>query len=144
LFAVGALVLIGLSISLDRWQRLRKPRHEEVRLKDPVANSADGRTLLVTGPNGFIGSRLADVAAARGYRVRTMSRSDWTGPPAVPVADRFLGSLPSRIPPEALDGVDVVDHCAGTGATDERAARAVNVEGTARLAAAAGAAGVRL
>ena len=73
-----------------------------------------------------------------------MTRSDWTGPPAVPIADRFLGSLPSRIPPEALDGVDVVAHCAGTGAPDERAAHAVNVEGTERLAAAASAAGARV
>src|SRR5205823_12011746 len=119
----------ALDHSRSRAEASAEPRHEEeAHLTGPAATSAGGRTLLVTGANGFIGSRLATLAAAPGYRVRTLTRSDWTGPPAVPVADRFLGSFPSRIPPGVLDGVDVVAHCAGTAAPDERRAHAVNVE----------------
>lgn len=100
------------------------------------------RTILVTGATGFIGSRLATTSLARGYLVRTLSRSEWLGAPDVPSQDRFFGSLPNRIPAGALDGVDVVAHCAGTGEPGERLAQAVNVEGTARLAEAARDAGV--
>jgi predicted dehydrogenase/nucleoside-diphosphate-sugar epimerase len=106
------------------------------------SSRSETRALLVTGANGFIGSRLAALALGRGLRVRSITRSEWTGPPAIPVEGRFLGSLPNRIPPQALDGVDVVAHCAGTGEPGERLARAVNVEGTIRLAEVARSAGV--
>lgn len=99
------------------------------------------RTMLVTGATGFIGARLASTAPARGYRVRTLTRSEWVGEPNVPSRERFFGSFPNRIPAEALVGVDVVAHCAGTGEPGDRLAHAVNVEGTLRLAEAARKAG---
>lgn len=100
-------------------------------------------TLLVTGATGFIGSRLAALALSRGYSVRTLTRSDWVTPPAVPVDQRYFGSLPEPIPIEALHGVDVVVHCAAHVGGGERAAFAVNVEGTIRLAHLAQQAGVK-
>lgn len=102
-----------------------------------------GRTMLITGANGFIGSRLAGLAMAEGYAVRTLTRSDWGGAPAVPVEGRYLGSLPWRIPAEALAGVDVVVHCAASVDGTGRSAHAVNVDGTARLAGLAREAGVK-
>jgi nucleoside-diphosphate-sugar epimerase/predicted dehydrogenase len=107
-----------------------------------AATDEDRSRLLITGANGFIGSRLAALALERGHDVRTVTRSEWSGRPAVPSEDRFLGSLPNRIPTEALQGVEVVAHCAGTGDPGERLAQAVNVEGTVRLAEAARSAGV--
>ena len=90
--------------------------------------------MLITGAAGFIGSRLATLALARGYSVRTLTRSDWTGPPRVMVDQRFFGTLPEQIPLEALQVVDVVVHCAANTEDAERIAHAVNVEGTVRLA----------
>ncbi len=101
------------------------------------------RTMLITGATGFIGSRLATLALSRGYSVRTLTRSDWASVPAVPVDQRYLGSLPDQIPCEALQGVDVVVHCAAHIEGGERAAFAVNVEGTIRLAWLARKAGAR-
>jgi nucleoside-diphosphate-sugar epimerase/predicted dehydrogenase len=100
-------------------------------------------TLLITGATGFIGSRLATLAMQRGHDVRTLTRSDWSSLPAVPVGHRFFGNFPNQIPAEALRGVEVVVHCAAVSEPRQRLARAVNVTGTIRLAQAARAAGVR-
>ena len=93
------------------------------------------RTMLITGATGFIGSRLAGVALNRQYVVRSLSRSDWTGPPAVPREQRYRGSLPEAIPGEVMQGVDVVVHCAACVDEGEKIATAVNVDGSTRLAA---------
>ncbi|HKO96199.1 MAG TPA: Gfo/Idh/MocA family oxidoreductase [Pyrinomonadaceae bacterium] len=90
--------------------------------------------MLITGATGFIGSRLTTLAQARGYTVNTLSRSDWHSLPAVPMAQRFFGTFPHQIPPESLQGVDVVVHCAASIDPSERVATSVNVEGTIRLA----------
>lgn len=90
--------------------------------------------MLITGATGFIGARLARLALSRGYTVKTLSRSDWDGFPDVPMSQRYFGSLPAHIPAEALQDVDVVVHCAASIETNEESARAVNVEGTNRLA----------
>ncbi len=71
---------------------------------------------------------------SRGYCVRTLTRSDWATVPAVPIDQRYLGALPHQIPVDALRGVHVVVHCAGQVEGGDRAAHAVNVEGTIRLA----------
>lgn len=89
--------------------------------------------MLITGATGFIGSRLA-IAATGQYLVRTLTRADWTGPPAVPTGRRYLGNLPGGIPEAAFEGVHVVVHCAATAEPNERKARAINVDGTVRLA----------
>lgn len=101
------------------------------------------RTWLITGANGFIGGRLATRLLARGERVRTLTRGDWSGLPAVPVEDRFYGDVPQRIPLAALTGTEVVVHCAAALGADARQAEAVNVQGTCRLAELAAQQGVR-
>jgi predicted dehydrogenase/nucleoside-diphosphate-sugar epimerase len=101
------------------------------------------RKMLVTGATGFIGSRLSALALARGYSVKTLSRSDWDSLPAVPMAQRFFGSFPQQIPAGALQDVDVVVHCATSIEPAERSAGAVNVEGTILLAEMALKAGVQ-
>jgi NADH dehydrogenase len=93
--------------------------------------------VLITGANGFIGSRLATLALEHRHDVRTITRSEWIGAPSVPSEGRFLGNLPGDIPIESFEGVDVVVHCAGTAAPGERLATAVNVDGTVQLARAA-------
>ncbi len=92
------------------------------------------RVMLITGATGFIGSRLAALALAKGYSVKTLTRSDWARGPAVPIEQRCLGKLPWQIPGGALHGVNVVVHCAVSLESSMRRAYAVNVEGTARLA----------
>ncbi|GAB4326038.1 MAG: hypothetical protein Kow0059_22330 [Candidatus Sumerlaeia bacterium] len=101
------------------------------------------RSILITGASGFIGGVTAEAAMRRGLQVRTLSRRDWSGPPWVPAAGRFLGALPFNIPPAALRGVEALVHLAGTtGGENEQTARLVNVEGTRRLLALAREAGV--
>ena len=99
--------------------------------------------MLVTGATGFIGSRLAALALARGYSVKTLTRSDWSGSPSVPAELRYFGSLPDEIPEESLQAVRVVVHCAAIADPDEESASAVNVQGTMRLARLARESGVR-
>jgi predicted dehydrogenase/nucleoside-diphosphate-sugar epimerase len=99
--------------------------------------------MLITGATGFIGSRLATLALARCYSVRSLTRSNWAGAPDVPASQRHFGSLPESIPAEALHGADVVVHCAASTDNAERTAYAVNVEGTVRLSRLARRAGVR-
>ncbi|MBI3940494.1 MAG: NAD-dependent epimerase/dehydratase family protein [Acidobacteria bacterium] len=106
------------------------------------AGFGPGRTMLVTGAAGFIGSRLTSLALARGYRIKTLTRSDWSAGPPVPVGDRHFGALPTQIPVESLQGVNVVVHCAVSRETGEQSSYAVNVEGTLRLARLARQAGV--
>ena len=99
--------------------------------------------MLVTGATGFIGSRLSALAMTRGYVVRTLSRLDWDSVPGVPIDRRYFGNLPDQIPESALEGVDVVVHCAASMDSSEPIAHAVNVEGTLRLARLSSQAGVQ-
>ena len=92
------------------------------------------KVLLITGATGFIGSHLAKVALEAGFEVLTLTRRDWEGDPAVPVKNRFLGSLPSEIPAEAFSGVDTLVHLAAlTERGSDELAEAVNVEGSRAL-----------
>lgn len=96
-----------------------------------------GLTALVTGGHGFLGSHLVDLLLERGWSVRCLLRPDrdeavFEGRP-VAVASGDLRS------PEGLEaaaeGVDYVFHVAGLIAARGPAHfRAVNVEGTGRLA----------
>ena len=94
-------------------------------------------TYLVTGATGFGGSHVAEILVRRGDTVRTIAR---------PASDtKFLEELgvnivrgdftDAAVLPAALDGVDVVIHCAAKvgdwGAVDEY--RKVNVEGLRTL-----------
>src|SRR5437660_12445475 len=88
------------------------------------------RTMLITGATGFIGSRLAGDALNRQYVVRSLSRSDWTGPPAVPREQRYRGSLPEAIPGDVMQGADVVVDCADSGDDGGQIATAVHDDGS--------------
>lgn len=92
---------------------------------------------LITGATGFVGSHLAEAALARGRKVRTLVRadSDTQFLDGLKV-ERVVGELrPGADLKYALDGVDVVFHCAARvgdwGPID--AYRQVNVEGSRAL-----------
>jgi nucleoside-diphosphate-sugar epimerase len=103
--------------------------------------------VLVTGADGFIGRALGPALEASGYQVRAAVRTAGSAPgEAVVVGD--IG--PATDWREALRGADAVIHLAARvhvmreRASDPLAAfRHTNVEGTAQLARAAAAAGVR-
>ncbi|HEX5719796.1 MAG TPA: Gfo/Idh/MocA family oxidoreductase [Thermoanaerobaculia bacterium] len=99
--------------------------------------------ILVTGATGFIGSEAVSTFLAAGHEVRALARRDWSGPPHVPLRQRFFGRLPLDLPAGCLDGAGAVVHCAAVSDPDERRSRAVNVLGTLALARAAREAGVR-
>ncbi|XKH33534.1 NAD-dependent epimerase/dehydratase family protein [Azospirillum doebereinerae] len=106
--------------------------------------------VLVTGANGFVGRALVPLLAERGHWVRAAIRNSGT---AVPAAAETVGV--GDIGPDtdwarALDGIDAVVHLAArvhvmrdTAADPLAAFRAVNTEGTRRLAESAASAGVR-
>lgn len=107
--------------------------------------------ILVTGGRGFIGRALVPLLLARGHEVTVTSRSDECGEPTWPgvklIQTASLGADTDWA--EALEGINAVVHLAGRvhvmneTAVDPLAAfRAVNAEGTRRLAEAAVAAGV--
>ena len=109
-----------------------------------------GTSILVTGGDGFVGSRLCDLLARRDYRIISASRS---------AAERYGDARVRRIALDlaghddlrpALGGVDCIVHLAArTHVLNDMAAdplreyRRINTEGTARLATAAARAGVR-
>jgi nucleoside-diphosphate-sugar epimerase len=100
-----------------------------------------GRTALVTGANGFIGSHLVEWLQERGDRPIAMVRkTSNTANLDASGAERRHGSLSnldSLI--AAMEGVDVVYHVAGiTAAFTPDALREVNAAGTSRVFEAAG------
>lgn len=93
-------------------------------------------TCLVTGANGYVGGAIAAGLRAEGWSVVPMSRQP--GPGGIPFQ---LGTPPET---QRLAGADALVHCAyDFTARDSAATRAVNVEGTRHLLAAAREAGVR-
>jgi nucleoside-diphosphate-sugar epimerase len=105
----------------------------------------DQKTALITGGGGFIGRRLADRLTAEGYAVRGLDLSDGATRSYAAlrgeliVGDLLAGDALAR----AADGADLVIHTAARMGIDDDWAgyRAINVEGSARVAAAARAAG---
>ena len=105
--------------------------------------TGDGRTVLVTGATGFLGSRLARRLLADGARVRVLARSPEK---ARPLCDRGAQVLTGDITdPEAVraavDGVEVIYHLAGRllvpGVPPQEYLR-THVEGTKLLLACCG------
>jgi nucleoside-diphosphate-sugar epimerase len=101
-----------------------------------------GRTVLVTGANGFVGARVVQQLASQGAEVRALVRS---GLVARPVHRQTLvrGDVTDRASLDAaIRDCDVVFHCAWGGTTLEEGRR-INVTGTSNVVQAAAAAGVR-
>jgi nucleoside-diphosphate-sugar epimerase len=98
-------------------------------------------TIAVTGATGLLGSHLAAALLARGDDVAALSRARPTSGPS----RWYRWAMPDAPPPSALEGADVLVHCAyETRATDPARAYAVNVEGSRRLIDAAHERGVRV
>jgi nucleoside-diphosphate-sugar epimerase len=103
----------------------------------------DSRVFLVTGASGFVGRALCRALRGKG-RVRGLFRLSADGP----WDESVTADLAEGLPAGALDGVDTVFHLAAktddgrTPPSDQGVFQRVNAEGTARLVAAAAAAGV--
>ncbi|HLO01745.1 MAG TPA: NAD-dependent epimerase/dehydratase family protein [Symbiobacteriaceae bacterium] len=106
--------------------------------------SWQGKRVLVTGANGFVGSRVAVRLAEAGAQVRALVRrpgeSELLQRPGI---EEMEGSfMEPQVAMDAVTGMDVVVHTAGGLGKDLDDARALNRDGTHTMAAAALAAGV--
>lgn len=93
--------------------------------------------VAITGGSGFIGSALAAHHCARGDRVRVLSRA--VAPADLGPVDWHRGDIadPGTDLSRFVADADLLYHCAAE-IRDQRRMRAVNVEGTRNLIAAAG------
>jgi len=99
--------------------------------------------VLVTGGTGTLGRALVPRLVARGHDVRSLSRhgSTATGPAGGAGVSQVRGDIRRGTGlAEAMAGVDTVIHAA----TSPRLSRAVEVEGTANVVAAAGKVGAHV
>ena len=91
--------------------------------------------VAITGGTGVVGRRLVDRHVAAGDSVRVLTRRE--NPGFAPAVETHRGDLFSPdVLPRFADGADVLYHCAAE-TRDVRRMTEVNVEGTARLVAAA-------
>lgn len=98
----------------------------------------------MTGATGFVGWHVAEAFRDDGWHVRAIVRPDSRKPLPAGVEAIRAPLLSAWLGP-AVDGTDVVVHCAGAiRAASEAAFSAVNVEGTRAIVDAANAAGVRM
>lgn len=97
------------------------------------------KVILVTGANGFVGSRVVSRLLDDGFQVRALVRRAGEAPPlqqegVVEVEGSFLEASDAQ---RAMDGADAVVHTAATAGPDLDAVREVNRDGTATLVRAA-------
>jgi len=90
------------------------------------------RQLLVTGATGTLGRKLVGAATAAGHRVRAMSRRSHVGYTGVHWSQGDL--LTNTGVDAAVDGVDVVVHCATQGTGDKDVRSTENLITAARTA----------
>lgn len=116
---------------------------QDERAASPLATAPDlaGRVVAVTGANGFVGARTCALLAAAGASVRALVRRAGAAPGGERV-EEVVTDLDADDLAEHLRGTDVVVHTAATAGSDLEAARAVNVDGTRAVLAAARAAAV--
>jgi nucleoside-diphosphate-sugar epimerase len=96
--------------------------------------SAPRATVVISGATGFLGSALLHSLAARGHRLRALARNPAAAPAAPSGTTWHACVLPDRVDDDAFAGADAFVHCAFyTRFRDTAEARAVNVEGSARL-----------
>ncbi len=91
-------------------------RRERGRSNGLAANPPEkGRTVLITGGAGYIGTVLTGRLLERGYNVRLLDRLYWGEGPLESYAGRIEVEVADvrEIPGTALDGVDGVIHLAG-------------------------------
>ena len=89
--------------------------------------------VLVTGATGNLGRRVVPVATAAGYRVRALSRRDHNGD-TEPVRWYRGDLLAGTGVDAAVEGVDVIVHCATQGTRDKDVASMQNLIAAARRA----------
>ena len=107
-------------------------------MSDQTDASSRKRVVAVTGATGYVGSLVAEGFRSAGFRVRQLVRGGNQREGDVEY------SLEQEVPPGALDGVDILVHCAyDFSLTRREKIWAVNVLGTQRLFTMALAAGVR-
>ena len=88
------------------------------------------RHVLITGATGTLGRKLVGAATAAGHHVRAMSRSSHVGYTGVHWAQGDL--LGNTGVDAAVEGVDVVVHCATQGSGDKDVTSAENLITAAR------------
>ena len=91
-----------------------------------------GREVLVTGATGTLGRKLVGAATAAGHNVRAMSRRSHVGYTGVHWAQADL--LANTGVDAAVEGVDVVVHCATQGTGDKDVTSTENLIAAARRA----------
>ena len=105
------------------------------------------KTILITGIGGFIGLRAAELALARGMKVRGLQHSETKAQKARQLgAEVILGSVTDSVAADkACQGVDIVLHTAALAKENGSLQdfREVNVGGTINMATAAKQAGVK-
>ena len=91
---------------------------------------------LLTGGNGFVGSRVARRLVSLGWRVRAIVRKKGAAPDLrSPLVEEIEGDFVSRyVASPAAAGCDAVIHCAATAGPDLEPVRRLNVEGTRTIA----------
>ena len=95
-----------------------------------------GPLALLTGGNGFVGSRVARRLASLGWRVRAIVRKKGTSSDLrSPLVEEIEGDFVSRyLTSPAAAGCDAVIHCAAGAGPDLDPLRRLNVEGTRTMA----------
>lgn len=100
--------------------------------------------VVVTGANGFVGSRLCRALADRGVSVRALVRRPGAAPALPGVAEQVGDFADPDVAAAVLAGADAAVTTVHPMGSDERVQRRVGVEGTTTFARAAAAAGVEL